>query len=431
MLRVATTIILTHVAAKSIQSELWEEDGLHLLQLKSREIKSFRPSNDTDVVGLGKDEPLKWPEQLQYPQFNIPIPIRIFVWSFAGFLPDTQTGEAANCTVDYTSRDKFDLHIPPSPDYDISDADVVLFGLPNMLWGFPGNYILPREKSASQMWVTTCEEPYKRDGLSKSDCRLMLDEPTMDIMDASSSYDMLSDIPTLFDTVYVEDLLKGSPDFSARPSDELATLALSDCDSDWRNTWLEEIMTEINNTGYKVLSYGTCFHNTEEYPGEDPNTVHGWMNRAGARRFKLVAENVLQSWYVTEKIWNALAEGAVPVYLGPPEVKQMVPKGSFLYADDFPSTQALVQRMVDFTSEDFAKAQAWRQKPTSEWGMWEDSWLRGRHTMMNRFCEEAAKQKMAGTLFKSGTTPVAHDLSCCPEDPSCCMNGKTPADGIL
>jgi len=234
---------------------------------------------------------------------------------------------------------------------------------------------------------------------------------------------MTSDLPVLIDSVYVEDL-RMKPDFSARPSNELATVAVSDCESEWRTNWLKEVMAEVNKTGHKVLSYGNCLHNAEEplKDGAPRHSQHGWIDRAAARPFKLVAENSLQPWYVTEKIWNALAEGAVPVYLGPPEVKQMMPKGSFLFATDFPSTHALVQRMLQFTPQDFAEAHAWREKPTSEWGMWETTWLQGRNTMMNRFCELAAQEKLAGKSFKSGKTPVAHHLPCCSTDPSCCMN---------
>jgi len=421
---------LLHVAVKSTTDEFWQEESVSLLQFKAtrQASRDLRPSNDTNVVHLGRDEPMKWPDELEYPVFNIPIPIHIFIWSFAGFLPSTGTSQMGNCTVDYSSQ-QLENQMPMSPDYDISDADVVLFAVPNMLWAWPTRYVFPREKKADQMWITSCEEPFHRDELAY-DCRLVQDEATMELMDATSSYDASADIQTLFDTVYVEDLKKGPPDFSATPSDELATVAHSDCATDFRNSWLEEIMAEIAKTGHKVLSYGRCFHNTDEFgPGED-SYVHPWMDRAAARPFKLVGENVLQPWYVTEKIWNALAEGSVPVYLGAPEVKQMLPEGSFLYADDFPSTQALVQRMLDFTPEDFAKAHAWRDKPTSEWGIWKDTWLYGRHTMMNRICEFAAKQKMEGKEFKSGTTPAAHDLPCCPADPTCCLNGQSKSAAL-
>lgn len=400
-----------------------EEDTLSLLQIHAAQRhKEVRPyyASASENVDLGRFEPMTWPDEVQYPEIDIPVPIKILVWSFAGFLPETRTSQMGNCTVDFAGRD-FKLHIPDSPDYDTSDADVVLFGLPNMMWDFPGNYILPRKKNSNQMWVTTCEEPYKRTGLP-IDCRMMLDPPTMQLMDASSSYDMNSTIPVLIESVYAEDLRREPPDFSSTPSTELATIATSDCTSEWRNNWLKEMMAAINSTGHTVLSYGTCLHNADEPEDDHEN---GWINRGAARRFKLVAENTLQTWYVTEKIWDALAEGSVPVYLGPPEVKKMLPEGSFLYANDFPSTQALVQKMISFTSADFAKANAWRQKPTSQWGMWEKSWEMGRHTMMNRFCSYAAQQKVAGKPFKSGTTPSAHDLPCCPSDPSCCMNGKS------
>lgn len=432
------TVVLLHLlfgrlaadfsSAKKSGTE-WDEETLSLLQVRSswkggRDAYPSSEIDDGDTLHFKRDEPLTWPTQLQYPEFDIPIPIHIFVWSMAGFIPETHTSKFGNCTVDVATSKGFKTHLPSSPDYDISDADVVIFGLPNLVWAFPSNYILPRKKSASQMWVTTCEEPYYRAGGGKSDCRLMNDPATMQLMDVTSSYSMTSDVPALLESVYVEDLRMEPPDFSTRPHDELATVAVSDCTSHWRNSWLMDVMAEVNRTGHKVLSYGSCLHNAEEprLEGAPSHIIGAWKDRDAARRFKLVVENTMQPWYVTEKIWNALAEGAVPVYMGPQEVKQMMPKGSFLYAQDFTTTQALVQRMLNFTPEDFKRANEWRQKPTSEWGMWETTWLTGRHTMLNRMCEKAAKQKLAGKPFKSGKTPAAHDLPCCSQDPLCCMN---------
>lgn len=432
MLAILPLTILKTVA--ELDKAAWEDATLSLLQVQSRwsgnkNIHSSSEINDGDGFSLTREEPMTWPEELQYPELDIPIPIRVFVWSLSGFIPETHTSKLGNCTVDTATSASFETHIPPSPEYDISNADVVIFGLPNMLWDFPNNYVLPRTKSANQMWVSMCEEPYKREGFQKADCRLMLDPDTMEFMDVASSYSMESDIPALLESVYVDDLRMAPPDFSNRPSDELATIAVSDCDSEWRNNWLKDMMAEVNKRGHKVLSYGSCLHNAEEPLNEEKPKIT-WKNRDASRPFKLVAENTLQPWYVTEKIWLALAEGAMPVYFGPPQVKQMLPPGSFLYAGDFPSTQSLVQRMLDFTPADFEKANAWRSKPTSSWGMWETTWMKGRHTIVNRLCEFAAKQKLAGKLFKSGETPAAHDLPCCltdpsRTDPSCCLSPET------
>merc|ERR1719265_691152 len=67
-----------------------------------------------------------------------------------------------------------------------------------------------------------------------------------------------------------------------------------------------------------------------------------WVNRCAALPFALVAENTDDvQWYVTEKLWVALLNGAIPVYAGPEEAKDIMPPGSTIFASDYESTEGL------------------------------------------------------------------------------------------
>lgn len=153
----------------------------------------------------------------------------------------------------------------------------------------------------------------------------------------------------------------------------------------------------MTGRGDAILSYGHCFHNAEE---PDPKTCDQrwndwWTNRCASRPFKLVAENTVEPWYVTEKLWDAFVEGSIPVYFGPAEVKKLVPPNSMLYAGDYDSPEALADALMSFSQEDFEKARAWKQLPVTEWGGYQEARKNSHTTLLPRLCEAGAAAKQA------------------------------------
>ncbi|XP_019743113.1 alpha-(1,3)-fucosyltransferase 4-like [Hippocampus comes] len=59
--------------------------------------------------------------------------------------------------------------------------------------------------------------------------------------------------------------------------------------------------------------------------------------------FYLALENSQHTDYITEKLWNAVLAGAVPVVLGPTRknYERFLPPEAFIHVDDFPSVKAL------------------------------------------------------------------------------------------
>ncbi|XP_026225901.1 alpha-(1,3)-fucosyltransferase 4-like [Anabas testudineus] len=64
--------------------------------------------------------------------------------------------------------------------------------------------------------------------------------------------------------------------------------------------------------------------------------------------FYLALENSQHTDYITEKLWNAILAGAVPVVLGPSRqnYERFLPPEAFIHVDDFPSVRALAQYLL-------------------------------------------------------------------------------------
>lgn len=303
------------------------------------------------------------------------------------------------------------------PHVDVSYADVVVFNLGQVedLIAL-GKQYLPAVKPKGQLWVAGCWEPrvYAQVG-AKGDCSLLNDRLTMSVMDAVASYDADSDFPAFFTPPSFEQMQRPAPDFKANffklnsgTHPAIASTVTSDCRVGRRNNWFKEVKDAFFKRGHPdaILAYGKCNRTVEERScegdsddvrrDEGPSSIaEVWIraaNRCMAQPFQLISENTQAPWYITEKVWNALATGAIPVYDGPPEVKKLVPPGSVLFADDFASTADLVDAMLSFTEEGYARARAWKKLPATRWGGWAEGRRLSRATLVPRLCEAASKR---------------------------------------
>ncbi|KAF3692715.1 Alpha-(1,3)-fucosyltransferase 4 [Channa argus] len=64
--------------------------------------------------------------------------------------------------------------------------------------------------------------------------------------------------------------------------------------------------------------------------------------------FYLALENSQHTDYITEKLWNAIRAGAVPVVLGPSRqnYEQFLPPEAFIHVDDFPTVRGLARYLL-------------------------------------------------------------------------------------
>jgi alpha-1,3-fucosyltransferase 10 len=113
----------------------------------------------------------------------------------------------------------------------------------------------------------------------------------------------------------------------------------------------------------KVDSYGKFLNNRSLAESD-----LGWSTKLtviSRYHFYLALENSIAPDYVTEKIFDALIAGTIPIYRGAPNCREFVPEGSFIDATTFNGPKILadhLHRLVE-NPTDYAAYFAWRHKP--------------------------------------------------------------------
>ena len=71
-------------------------------------------------------------------------------------------------------------------------------------------------------------------------------------------------------------------------------------------------------------------------------------------KFILAAENTIEYGYMTEKIINALAAGAIPIYIGCSKyIKKIINPARIIIVNDFPNYKNCIEYILSLTEEDF------------------------------------------------------------------------------
>lgn len=135
-----------------------------------------------------------------------------------------------------------------------------------------------------------------------------------------------------------------------------------------REAYVQELMKHMT-----VDSYGACLH-TKDIKTEKPN---GWRD-VGAKRklqsnymFSLALENANERDWVTEKLFDPLISGSIPVYMGAENVDEYLPcpkHECIIKTQDFPNPRDLAAHLKHISENEdlFDTYHAWRTRPLSE-----------------------------------------------------------------
>ena len=140
---------------------------------------------------------------------------------------------------------------------------------------------------------------------------------------------------------------------------------ISNChDRNNRGQYMAELMEYI-----PMHSYGHCHHNKDEPASmAAASKFQKKVDIGGEYHFWFTAENSNAESYVTEKIYDALDAGVVPVYFGAPNVDRFIPHPSaVIMADQYtPRDLAILLNETASDPSKYARYFEWKKKPFTE-----------------------------------------------------------------
>jgi len=232
---------------------------------------------------------------------------------------------------------------------DFARADAVIFPIPTVGRTIPAQRAFPQ-----QLWVQWSQESAVH--------YPQLLEPTFNArFDLRMTYQLDSDIPIPYLTADIFDRIGPPPPVLGRDEALASAWVSSTWDRCDRDQYLLALMERL-----PIDSYGRVGHN------RDLAKDHGWdtkMATIGRYPFTIAFENSIATDYVTEKFFQPLLAGSVPIYRGAPNVADFAPSpDSYLDATDFDSPRALAEFVRQMTDEQYLGYHRWRADgPTTRW----------------------------------------------------------------
>jgi hypothetical protein len=173
----------------------------------------------------------------------------------------------------------------------------------------------------------------------------------------------------------IRDLLLPDWESKTRPDRPHLSTWISNCTTE--TTGRMRILSELALTNITIASYGRC-QNTHSIRLENLTADGQWeelgrkgdelVAMASQHLFFYAAENSACAYYITEKVFNGLLAGSVPIYVGgSAHLRAIAPTNSIIYTDDFPDTRELgkyLHSLID-NPQAYQKHLAWRDDPRS------------------------------------------------------------------
>ena len=185
----------------------------------------------------------------------------------------------------------------------------------------------------------------------------MKDPSFIDRFDITMTYRLDSDVVATYLEPNLPELLRRPP--AEKEDGKLLNAFISSgYNHSRRIEFLLQLMPHID-----VHSYGKVFRNRQVADDKGRKTK---LKTIGAYKFTLAFENAIAKDYVTEKFYEPLIAGSVPVYLGAPNIEAFAPGDRcFINAADWKSPAALARYLVEVASDEdlYASYFEWKAKP--------------------------------------------------------------------
>jgi Glycosyltransferase family 10 (fucosyltransferase) C-term/Fucosyltransferase, N-terminal len=259
----------------------------------------------------------------------------ILFWSDPYFSVDDDARRVADHCELTTDRARFEL------------ADAVVFPVPTS--GLDGNAPPPERARPDQCWVAWSWE--------SSVHFPQLDDPSyvacFDLM-ATYRLDSHVPIPHLWDGMF--DALAPIVPAAERTTVPVAAFVSSPWDRCGRNDYLAELMQHV-----EIDSFGRVCHNRDVVDDHGRETK---LETIARYPFTIAFENSVAHDYVTEKFFEPLLAGSVPIYRGAPNVAGFAPgERCYLDASAFAGPRELAAFITGITDADYDRYHEWRAQP--------------------------------------------------------------------
>jgi Glycosyltransferase family 10 (fucosyltransferase). len=257
-------------------------------------------------------------------------------------------------------------------DHDrLYPADAVLFHIPNI--DKPDKLPVKRH---GQIWVAMSME-------SDANYPLQCDQEFLRQFDLCLSFKRSSDVPMLYVHFDQIPLLQTPP----KPKTRTAPAVYFASNRFALNNRFE--LTERLMELMQVDSYGSSQKNS--HVDRDTGRMTK-LETISNYYFYLAFENSNNTDYVSEKMYDGLIAGTVPVYLGAANVDEYLPGDNcIIKVSDYPTTEALADHLIALTRDhqEYEKYLTWKTKPFRE------SFLNllepGRTPVLRRLCTKISE----------------------------------------
>jgi len=196
-------------------------------------------------------------------------------------------------------------------------------------------------------WSMECDTHYPH----------LRDPGFLDQFDLTMTYRLDSDVPVTYVPAEFREMLR-EPVAHKPPGDLVNAFISSAHDRSGRCALLREMMDLLD-----VHSYGRVLRNRHS-EADDGRPFK--MATIARYRFTLAFENAIATDYVTEKFFDPLLAGSVPVYLGAPNIDDFAPgENCFIDASAWDSAESLARHLVSVAHDDalYRRYTTWRNEP--------------------------------------------------------------------
>jgi hypothetical protein len=235
-------------------------------------------------------------------------------------------------------------HIITSDRSDLDFADAVIFHIPTL------ESRLRLRKRPGQRWVALSAE-------SDVVCLRLRDRAFMQQFDFTMTYRLDSDFPMPYVWTDMIDTLRVPPWHPDKRRDAVIFMS-GRADLSFREQYVAELMRHMS-----VDSYGAVLRNRTLPVDEGRRTK---LETISKYRFTLAFENSKTDDYVTEKFFDALLTGSVPVYLGASNVEKFAPgDGCYIAVSNFSGPRELARYLRHLAMDRAAYEEylAWKERP--------------------------------------------------------------------